>query len=100
MREEGQVRSAPEARRSGRETYYMVADNLTGPNLRWRDNLYQALAIGVCILLGTGGGAFLSEDRMVGAILGGVVGAALGLFVSGIFLMVYRGVQHARGKHG
>ena len=34
-----------------------------------------------------------------GALFGGLAGLVIGLFASGIFLMIYRAVQHIKGKH-
>jgi hypothetical protein len=34
-----------------------------------------------------------------GAIAGAFAGLAVGLFASGIFLMIYRAVRHLQGKH-
>jgi hypothetical protein len=34
-----------------------------------------------------------------GAALGGVAGLVAGLIGSGLFLMVYRGIRHATGRH-
>ena len=70
---------------SGRQAYNLVADTVTGPNVRLRDNLYQALAIFIGLVLG--------------AVVGAFVGLLAGLFGSGLFLMIYRAVQHARGRH-
>lgn len=84
---------------SGREAYNVVADTLTGPNMRWKDNLFQAAAIGVCTVLGAGLGLFFIPDRLAAVLVGGLLGMLVGLFASGIFLMIYRGVRHLRGKH-
>jgi hypothetical protein len=59
----------------------------------------QGLAIVVCLLVGAGIGALVASDLLPGALIGGFVGLLAGLLGSGLFLMVYRGVRHARGKH-
>ncbi len=84
---------------SGKEVYNLVTDVAIGPNIRLRDNLVQAAVIVVCTLLGTGIGALLIEDRIAGCLVGGFVGLLAGLLGSGLFLMIYRMVRHARGKH-
>lgn len=91
---------APASPSSGRETYNIVTDTATGVNVRLWDNLFQLAAIGVCLLLGIGIGYMVSgQDPITGAVVGGIGGLLVGLFGSGIFLMVHRGVRHARGKH-
>jgi uncharacterized membrane protein YeaQ/YmgE (transglycosylase-associated protein family) len=82
-----------------REQYNLVTDTVGGPNLRLKDNLYQGIAIVVCLVLGAVVGSFLAEERMTGAGIGALVGLVAGTLGSGIFLMVYRAVRHARGKH-
>ncbi|MFN3165650.1 MAG: hypothetical protein ACE37H_01155 [Phycisphaeraceae bacterium] len=82
---------------TGKQAYNVVTDTVAGPNLRLRDNLFQGLAILVCLVLGVGLGYLV--DGMDWAILGGFIGLLAGLFGSGIFLMIYRGVQHSRGRH-
>lgn len=84
---------------SGREAYNVVTDTLTGPNVRWKDNVYQAAAIGVCTILGAGVGLLFIEDHLAAVLIGSLFGMLAGLFGSGIFLMIYRGVRHLRGKH-
>jgi len=65
---------------------------ITGePNLRWRDNLYQALAVLVGILFGVAIGVRVFEGRQqLGVAIGGVCGTLVGLFISGIYLMILR----------
>ncbi|MFO0917565.1 MAG: hypothetical protein U0872_04535 [Planctomycetaceae bacterium] len=41
-------------RRLKRRQYHIVTDLVIGPNVRWRDNLYQAIAILICFVLGAG----------------------------------------------
>ena len=89
----------PRKNMSGKEAYNVVSDTVVGPNLRLKDNLFQGLVILICLALGTGIGFMAMTDGPTGAVLGGVVGLLVGLFGSGIFLMIYRAIKHARGKH-
>ena len=82
-----------------RQTYNMVTDTVTGPNIRLKDNLIQGLAILACLILGAVSGAIVVADHVPGALVGGFIGLLVGLFGSGIFLMIYRAIRHARGKH-
>lgn len=89
----------PPEKLSEKQVYNVVSDTVTGANVRWKDNLFQAIAIGVALLLGAGIGALATTDRILGAVGGGFCGLLVGLFGSGLFLMVYRAIQHGRGKH-
>jgi hypothetical protein len=89
----------PKPSLTGRQAYNLVTDTVGGPNVRLKDNLYQGLAILVCLALGAGIGFLVTTDGVMGALLGGLIGVVAGLFGSGIFLMIYRTVMHARGKH-
>ena len=82
-----------------RQVYNLVTDIVSGPNVRLKDNLYQGLAILGCLFLGAGIGFLAMTDGLMGALLGGFIGLLVGLFGSGIFLMIYRAIKHARGKH-
>jgi hypothetical protein len=86
---------------SGPEVYNIVSDLGAGLNLRWRDNVFQLAAIGVCTALGMVIGllAAPAADRGPAALLGGFAGVLAGLFGSGIFIMVYRFIRHIRGRH-
>ena len=93
---------------SERESLNVVTDTVVGPNLRVKDNLYQAIAIGISVLLCAGVGALIAvrvspdNGRMAalgGAIAGGIVGLIVGTLGSGMFLMIYRFVRHVRGRH-
>ena len=48
---------------------------------------------------GAGIGFLVVSERVTGAVFGGFIGLLVGLFGSGIFLMIYRAVNHALGKH-
>ena len=84
---------------SGREAYNVVADTVTGVNIRRKDNLLQAAAIAACLVLGAVAGALAVEDRVPGALLGAFIGLLVGLFGSGVFIMVWRALRHLRGRH-
>lgn len=84
---------------TARQTYNVVTDTITGPNIRLRDNLIQAVIIALCLILGAVIGAVAVEDRGPGALVGAFCGLLIGLFGSGFFLMIYRTVLHARGRH-
>jgi ABC-type microcin C transport system permease subunit YejE len=84
---------------TNRQAYNVLSDTIAGPNLRLRDNLYQGLAILVCLLVGAGIGFLVITDGLAGALVGGFVGMVIGLFGSGIFLMIFRAIKHVRGHH-
>ena len=79
------------------ESYNVVTDTVVGVNVRLWDNILQAIFIGVSIVLGMIiGGLLWGAGGAVGGFLAGLIG---GFLVSGIFLMIYRAIRHARGKH-
>jgi hypothetical protein len=91
---------------SSKAAYNIVSDTVTGVNFRGRDNLFQAkfIAASVTVLALVGIGlSLLNADWELpwygGAMIGGFAGMVIGVFVSGIFLMVYRAVGHIKGKH-
>lgn len=96
---EGTEQPQSPAGMSGKQSYNVVADTVGGVNVRWKDNLFQALAIFVCLILGAGIGALVVEERMMGVIAGGFIGLIVGLFGSGIFLMIFRALRHLKGRH-
>lgn len=82
------------------ESYNVVSDTLIGVNVRGRDNLVQLLAIVAGLILGAGVGALASpRDRVTGVVAGAFAGLLAGLLLSGLALMIYRGLRHARGRH-
>jgi hypothetical protein len=89
----------PKPPASGMKEYHMVTDLVAGPNIRLKDNLYQAVAIAIFVVVGAVTGALILENRLLGILLGVVAGLVLGLFASGLFLMVFRAVRDASGKH-
>ena len=94
---------------SGGDVYHIVTDLGAGPNLRRSDNILQLKAVGIGLvggaIVGTLAGLLLGSEAergaavAGGAIGGGIGGVLLGLFGSGIYLMIYRLVRHACGKH-
>jgi hypothetical protein len=99
MSEQKPPEPSPKQPITGRQAYNLVTDTVGGPNVRLKDNLYQGLAILVCLLLGAGIGFLVMTDGLMGTLLGGFIGLLVGLFGSGTFLMIYRAIQHARNKH-
>ncbi len=84
------------------ENYNMITDTVAGPNIRVRDNVFQAVFIFVCAVLGAAVGWLgfgSTADPKVAALIGGIIGMVAGLFISGIALMIYRAVRHGQGKH-
>lgn len=86
---------------TGQEQYNLVTDLVTGPNLRWRDNLIQGVIVLIFALAGLviGPMFFHGEVLLLGLVGGLVLGLLAGVLVSGIAIMIYRGVRHAQGKH-
>jgi len=84
---------------AGRQLYNIITDTVTGPNIRRKDNLYQAIAIFICLVVGAVIGFFVAVDRPFGAMVGGFAGLLFGLFASGIFLMFFRAIRHLRDRH-
>jgi hypothetical protein len=84
---------------TGRQVYNLVVDTVTGPNIRLKDNMVQALVIVACLLVGMTVGSLVETEQVPGALLGAFLGVSIGLLVSGLFLMVYRAWLHIRGKH-
>lgn len=82
-----QVPSEPPRDRN-QEAYNLVADKIGGlPNVRMKDNLYQAVAIGACVALGSLVG-LLKGGWPDGVIAGAICGMVAGLILSGAVLAV------------
>jgi hypothetical protein len=79
-----------------------VADTIIGPNLRVKDNLMQLIACVAGALLGgltcTTAAMIAGEDVFKFALIGTIGGLILGLFASGIALMVIGFVRAAKRK--
>ena len=90
---------------SNLQAYNVVSDTVVGVNFRKSDNYFQAKVIGVCIPIGAIIGSIVSWSQSTsgeilgGALVGGIGGIIVGTFGSGIYLMVYRMINHLRGKH-
>jgi len=82
-----------------RQTYNIVSDIVTGPNIRFRDNLFQGCVVLVFFVGGAVAGAHLTEDKLSGALTGGLLGLIAGALVGGFLLMLYRTVMHICGRH-
>jgi hypothetical protein len=82
-----------------RQVYNVVTDTVGGPNIRARDNIFQAIFIAISVCLAAGIGALLVEERVPGALVGAVLGLIVGVLGSGIILMIFRAVMHLRGRH-
>ena len=75
-----------------------VMDVVTGVNLRWKDNLIQGITIAAATLIGIPIGAAVAKsmraDVIGGLFMGGFGGLLIGLFGSGLVLMIYRMFRH------
>ena len=84
----GDQPSATPSSRGPDPTYNFLADKIGGvPNVRKKDNLYQAAAIGVFMIVGAVVGSFLGEWPQ-GVLLGGLAGLIAGTLISGAVLTV------------
>lgn len=80
----------------GLESYHTIAETVGGiPNLRGKDNAFQAVFVALSIAIGGGIGALLvlvglvpGGNWIIGAVVGGVIGLFGGTLVSGLVLMV------------
>ena len=91
---------------SERAAYNIVSDTVVGLNIRKSDNVFQAKFIGITVLvLATIGAALAALNPgwnlpwFGGALAGSLAGLIIGVFASGIFLMIYRAVRHVKGDH-
>lgn len=77
-----------------------VADTIAGPNLRIKDNVMQAICCVAGAVFGAIGGAVLSSvyefELTMGLVGGAIGGLVLGLFASGISLMVIGFIRAAK----
>jgi len=80
--------SAAPSTRGADASYNLLADKVGGvPNVRKKDNLYQAAAIGAFLILGAAIGWFVGEWPQ-GVMLGGLAGLIAGTLISGAVLTV------------
>lgn len=84
---------------TGRQAYNIVSDTVGGVNLRVKDNVIQAIGIAIGVVIGAGIGVLVVKDWRGGLLIGGLLGLFAGLVLTGVGLMIYRGVRHMRGKH-
>ncbi len=91
---------------SAHATYNVVTDTVTGVNVRWSDNRFQAIAVCISVVVISLLGALLAALNTRwnlpwygGALIGSFAGLVVGILGSGIMLMVYRAVRHLKGKH-
>jgi len=81
----------------GVDAYNIITDTVGGVNIRAKDNIMQLVACAIGLFLGGGIGLILGG--VIGGVLGCVLGVIAGIFLSGIYLMIYRFVMHLKGKH-
>lgn len=89
----------PRPRPTARHVYNMATDLGTGANIRLKDNLYQAVAILACLIVGGCIGLLVMSEKAAGLVIGSFIGLVVGLLGSGMFLMVYRMIKHTLGEH-
>lgn len=87
------VPSKPEKPKEA-STYHIVTDVATGPNVRVKDNLYQAIFILVCLAIAVPVLWVVTGHWIGGVLLGGLIGLVGGVLLSGGFLMIYRLFKH------
>ncbi|MEQ1904428.1 MAG: hypothetical protein ABL888_09605 [Pirellulaceae bacterium] len=86
--------------------YNVVTDTVSGVNVRWSDNKFQAIFVLISMVVSSLLGALLAVLNSQwdlpwygGALVGSFAGLVIGIFASGIFLMFYRAARHIKGKH-
>jgi len=91
---------------ASKATYNVVSDTVTGINVRGSDNKSQAKFVAASVGLFALAGAVLALINPKwqlpwygGAMAGAFAGLVVGVFASGIFLMIYRASRHIKGKH-
>ena len=91
---------------AGEAAYNVVTDTVTGLNLRGGGNKFQAKFTAISMALGAVVGVLAAFHyarwnlpSFGAALAGGFLGMLNGIFFSGIFLMVFRGLRSMRGKH-
>lgn len=81
------LREAPAPRADGQSTYDVMQDKVgLVPNVRLKDNLMQAAATGIGVLLGVVIGGLAGGGQ--GALVGALVGLIIGGLGSGFVLMI------------
>ena len=74
--------------------YNVVTDIATGPNVRKKDNLYQAVFILCCVPPPIVAFWLAGQPWLTCLLFGGLIGLVVGVLLSGGFLMVYRLFRH------
>ncbi|RCS41361.1 hypothetical protein DTL42_22640 [Bremerella cremea] len=89
-----------------KEAYNLVSDTVVGVNVRKSDNVFQmkftfvaTLIVAIMGAVATGANPSWQLPWYGGALIGGFAGMVLGVFASGIFLMIYRVIRHVHGHH-
>jgi len=79
---------------------HRISDTIVGPNLRPKDNLVQLIVCVVSAAIGAAAGALVArsygESMGLGASLGAIGGLIVGVFGSGIVLMVMGWIRAAK----
>ena len=90
----------------GQAAYNVFSDTVTGINVRGSDNKFQAIFVMVSVLICAGIMIVLSLINsdwdlpwFAAALVGVFAGLLIGVFLSGIYLMIYRAKRHLDGKH-
>lgn len=84
---------------AGLQAAQVVFDVVTGPNWRFRDNLYQAIAILAAMTIGIVIGLIVSPQAVPeGMVVGGAIGLLCGLMGSGIVIGVLRFITSFRSR--
>ncbi len=96
----------PEPLSESLAAYNVVSDIVTGVNVRWNDNKFQAVFILVSMIFMSVAGTTLGflfggkeTPWFIGTVMGTFAGMVFGVFASGIYLMLYRAFRHIRGQH-
>ncbi|MBT6155160.1 MAG: hypothetical protein HOL01_04940 [Planctomycetaceae bacterium] len=64
-----------------------------------KDNVIQGISVLVGVLIGAGVGWSVVDEPIPGLLAGGVGGMLVGVFGSGLYLMIYRAMKHVRKDH-
>lgn len=105
----GPLQRPVSAAEPGMEHYHTIADTVGGiPNLRPRDNAFQAIFVAATVVLGACIGALMIllgllkgvpfPNWYIGAIVGAILGLFVGTFLSGGVLMIRGWVRTANKR--
>ena len=75
---------------------------MIGLNLRWKDNFIQGIVVLVFAIAGAAVFGWYGREQgyfKQGLLFGGLIGLVAGLLLTGIFIMIYRGLRHLMGRH-